>query len=605
MTPRHHLALVLFPLLGLPDLSHAAAKAEPHNVILFVTDGLRSGMVSKETAPAMTALRDGGVNFQNSHSMYPTVTTANASAFATGHYLGDTGDWGNTLYVGFPVAKALDSITPFLENDAVLGEMDQHFGGDYLNAETVMAAARAAGYGTASVGKLGPVLIQDHTARDGLSTIIIDDATGKNDPADGPRRGIPLSPKTIAAMDAAGLMLTAPGADVPNKQQQDYFTAAFTKAVLPLLKSGLKAGGKPFYAVFWSRDPDGSQHNQTDSTGRLTPGINGLTSLTAIGNADDDLAAVRAALAALGLDKTTDIIVAADHGFSTVYKESQTGISAKMAFGDTAAANLPAGFLAIDLSRALSMKLWDPDNGNVKIGDGVHPKRGNGLLGDDPAKPEVAVAANGGSDLIYLPQADARVLAGKVVDALLAEDYVSGIFVRDDLGPIAGTLPMSAINLKGAAVTPSPAIVVNFKSFSTGCDKPLNCSAEIDDTPLAQGQGNHGSFNRADTFNFQAAIGPDFKQGFVDTAPSSNADIAVTIAHILGVTPKSPGKMTGRVLTETLTGGAMPAVKKQTLKSAPAANGLVTILDMQSVGETRYFDAAGFPGRTVGLTDRP
>jgi hypothetical protein len=601
MTPRRYLALVLFPLLGFPVFSQAAAKTEPHNVILFVTDGLRSGMVNKENAPAMTALRDAGVNFQNSHSMYPTVTTANASAFATGHYLGDTGDWGNTLYVGFPVSKALDSITPFLENDAVLGEMDQHFGSDYLNAETVMAAARAAGYGTASVGKLGPVLIQDHTARDGLSTIVIDDATGKNEASDGPRRGIPLSPKTIAAMDAAGLMLTAPGTDVPNREQQDYFTAAFTKAVLPILK----AGGKPFYAVFWSRDPDGSQHNQTDSTGRLTPGINGVSSLMGIANADGDLAAVRAALAALGLDKNTDIVVAADHGFSTIYKESGTGISAKMAFDDVARANLPPGFLSIDLSRALSMKLWDPDSGNVKIGDGMHPKRGNGLLGADPSKPDIAVASNGGSDLIYLPQAGAADLAGKVVAFLLAQDYVSGIFVRDDLGPIPGTLPLSAVGLKGAAVTPSPAIIVNFKSFSTGCDRPLNCAAEIADTNLGQGQGMHGSLNRADTFNFQAAIGPDFKQAFVDTAPSSNADIAVTIAHILGLTPKSAGKLTGRVLTETLTGGTMPSVKKQTVKSAPAANGLVTILDMQSVGETHYFDAAGFAGRTVGLSDRP
>jgi hypothetical protein len=30
-------------------------------------------------------------------------------------------------------------------------------------------------------------------------------------------------------------------------------------------------------------------------------------------------------------------------------------------------------------------------------------------------------------------------------------------------------------------------------------------------------------------------------------------------------------------------------------------NGLRTIVNMQFVGRTRYFDAAGFPGRTVGL----
>ena len=36
-----------------------------------------------------------GVDFRNSHSLYPTVTTPNASAIATGHYIGDTGDFGN------------------------------------------------------------------------------------------------------------------------------------------------------------------------------------------------------------------------------------------------------------------------------------------------------------------------------------------------------------------------------------------------------------------------------------------------------------------------------------------------------------------------------
>ena len=35
--------------------------------------------------------------------------------------------------------------TPFIENDAVLGEVDEHFAGDYLNQETILKAARAAG----------------------------------------------------------------------------------------------------------------------------------------------------------------------------------------------------------------------------------------------------------------------------------------------------------------------------------------------------------------------------------------------------------------------------------------------------------------------------
>jgi arylsulfatase A-like enzyme len=599
MTPVKALAFSLF-VFGAPYIAQAQPAAKksdaPHNVILFIADGLRAVMVDKDTAPTMTEIRDGGVNFRNSHSVFPTLTTANASVFATGHLLGDTGDWANTLYSGFPVSKALDTVTPFVENDAVLGELDQHFG-DYLDEQTVLSAARAAGFSTAAVGKLGPALIQDHTARDGEATIVIDDATGNNGVNDGPRRGIPLSQPVIDAMNAAGLLLTAPATDIPNREQQDYFTDAFTKVVLPMFKTR----GKPFYAVFWSRDPDGTQHNQTDGKGKLLPGINGLSSLMAIHNADDDLARIRDTLKAQGLDQTTDIIVASDHGFSTIYKESVTSTATKMLFTDSPIGLLPNGFLALDLARALKLPLFDPDNSSVKIGDGMHPKRGNGLLGADPAHTEVIVAANGGADLIYLPGGDVRGTAVKIVAALLAQDYTSGIFVRDDLGPIPGTLPLSAIGLKGSAVTPAPAIVVNFKSFALGCDVPLKCTAEIADAQYGQGQGMHGSFSRADTYNFQAAIGPDFKHGFVDPAPSSNADIGQTIAHILGLKLKGDGKQVGRVLSEALSGGTTPAVKSETLRSQPAANGLTTVVNMQSVGGYHYFDAAGFANRTVGL----
>src|SRR5580692_12002586 len=135
----------------------AAAKAEPpHNVILFVPDGLRALMVTPENAPTFAAIRDQGINFKNPHSLFPTFTTPNASAMATGHYLGDTGDFSNTIYTGFPVPGAGESLTPFLESDPVLGDVDEHFEGDYLDEVTILKAARAEGFSTATVGKLGP-----------------------------------------------------------------------------------------------------------------------------------------------------------------------------------------------------------------------------------------------------------------------------------------------------------------------------------------------------------------------------------------------------------------------------------------------------------------
>ena len=129
-------------------LSAGAASAQnntPHNLILFVPDGLRGRIVSPQTAPAMAEIRDKGVNFKNSHSLFPTFTTANASAMSTGHYLGDTGDFSNTIYAGYSSVPAGDTVVPFLENDAVLADIDDHMNGDYLNEETILKMARAEG----------------------------------------------------------------------------------------------------------------------------------------------------------------------------------------------------------------------------------------------------------------------------------------------------------------------------------------------------------------------------------------------------------------------------------------------------------------------------
>jgi hypothetical protein len=41
------------------------------------------------------------------------------------------------------------------------------------------------------------------------------------------------------------------------------------------------------------------------------------------------------------------------------------------------------------------------------------------------------------------------------------------------------------------------------------------------------------------------------------------------------------------------------------LISEPAPNGLTTVVNTQTVRETRYFDAGGFVGRTVGLSATP
>src|ERR1700736_6638296 len=548
---------------GLTLLSAGTALAQngtPHNLILFVPDGLRALKVTPETAPAMAEVRDKGVNFKNPHSLFPTFTMANASGMATGHHLGDTGTFSNTIFTGYTSAPAGDTVVPFIENDAVLGDIDEHFGGNYLNEETILMMARAQGFSTAAIGKVGPTLIFDHSDRadrPGLHSIVIDDSTGA-------KNGVPLSDEMKDALTKANLPLVppsrgdngksgdakTPGTLVPNTAQQAYFADVASKIVLPMFK----ARNKPFVLVFWSRDPDGTQHNTGDSLNTVTPGINGPTSLAAIKNADNNLAQLRKALDDLGLAATTNIMIAADHGFSTISKESKTSPAAKATYADTPKDFLPIGFVAIDLAKALDLPLFDPNDNNARVPDNAHPKAGNGLLGQDPTNPDLVVATNGGSDLIYLPKKDKK-LAERTIKALLEQDYVSGLFVDDKLGRFPGTLEMSQLGLKGKAVTPNPSIVVNFRSYVEGCNEPTNCSVEVADTVLRQGQGMHGSFGRGDTMNFIAAIGPDFKAGYVDPLPVSNADIGMTIAQLMDLRPAAAGGLIGRMMSEALPNG--------------------------------------------------
>jgi arylsulfatase A-like enzyme len=627
----------------------SATSSEPaplRNVVLFVADGLRHDSVTADTAPTMFRLRQRGVDFVNSHSMYPTFTTPNASALATGHGLGDTGDFGNALYVGHLIGRdpATATLTPFIENDLLLARLNEYYNGNYLGEPTLTDLARASGYAVAVVGKVGPAAIQDISEIQAVlndfqptSATVIDDSTGP--------QGIPIPGDVKIEMNSSGLAASAPdrsnghdelgprhsngrpGTLSANFHQQQYLADVATQAVLPTFRKQLK----PFFLVFWSRDPDGTQHNQGDSLDQLYPGINGPTSRAAIRNADNDLWQIVDYLKANDLDRDTDVIVVSDHGFSTISKRetSRTGtpttsFSASKLYLDVKEGYLPPGFLAIDLAHALKKPLYDPDAAPFVTSDGSYYQRidlcdcadsrfmqhssfGNGLIGGSGRVPapleatdaDVVIAANGGSDLIYLPQegsgaAAANKQLAQTISAFLAQqDYVDGIFVRDDLGDLPATLPLSAIGLMGSTKLPRPAIVVAFKTFPLGSD-PLLTRVEIADSSLQEGQGMHGSLSRADTFNTMLAFGPDFKPEYVDHAPASNADIAVTIAALLKLKfPDGNGALRGRVLSEALRGsGDSPDFTQPPPRTSSQASpkGMKTVLHYQTLSDHTYYD---------------
>ncbi len=595
-------------------LTALPAWAGQRNVVIFVADGLRYSSVTPQTAPTMAKLRAEGVDFTNSHAVYPTLTTANASAIATGHYLGDTGDYANTLFLGFPVSCAQGATLTFLEDDCILREVKTHYPDGYLAQTTLLQAARASGYNTVIVGKKGPSAIQFLGALDsrddnveGPLGIFIDDATNRAENLDGtPTKSTTLHGLLGAEVLSATGDLAPAFTTMPNLSQQSYLLQATTQVLIPDLKNS----GKPFAMLFWSRDPDATQHGAIDSEGNLLPGINSTNARAAIANADNDLKGILDALAQYGLKDNTDIFVIADHGFSTIAK----GIPNPD--GTMQRNSLPGGFLAVDVAHWLGdAKIFDADRANAELdlSSGDHPERGCAFIGPSPDAPQAIVAANGGSDFIYVPDGpDARANAKRIFAKLVEAPYVGALFVNDDLlkggdpKDFAGALPMSEINLMGSSNVPRPTFIIGFRSFDVkGCKLGEQmCAAEIADTTLHTGQGMHGSFSRADTRNFMAAIGPDFKAKFADIAPVGNVDVAPTLAHILGVKLGGPGTLKGRVIAEALKGGKLPKVTIRHIASPQAANGAKTVLDLEEVGSTRYFDAAGIPGRTVGLSAR-
>jgi len=641
--------------------ANAAKKpAAKRNVIIFIADGLRHGSVNATDTPAFYRVRTQGVHFVNSHSIFPTFTTANASVISTGHLLGDTGDFSNTIYPGFAIfntgnfGKTPGTLTPFIENDQVLADLDDHFSGNYLNEETILSFARKNGYNTASVGKLGPASIFDVSQLQPAGqqfpvpvTVFIDDATGS-------ASGVPLPSAITTALQNAGLATVAPGRTngapstsqqsngfsgnnttpgtlAANTVQQQYFVDTLTKAVLPTFVQN----GQPFVAVFWSRDPDGTQHNQGDSLNSLVPGINGPTSKAAVQNADKNLQQILDYIQSdPALAASTDIFVTADHGFSTISHHEADALG-KTVVDDYASqfiykdatgrqevntGSTPPGFVAIDLAHFFGLPLFDPDN-QVLAADGVtfvyepvdptipqqtttirqRPASGDGLIGGTGKIPKVGeatdakiiVAANGGSDLIYVPDHDWRTLHA-IVRFLLTQKYAGGLFVDDSFGPIPGTLPLSAIGMKGDTSVPTPAIALNFRNFALDPLNPDMTRVELADSGLQEGQGMHGSFSRGDTFNNMAAIGPDFKRGFTDIAPVSNADVVPTLAKILGFNIPANGDLQGRVLKEALLGGpnVRPWDLDQRIHQSFKDLGVRTVLVYQRFDGHRYYDAA-------------
>jgi hypothetical protein len=597
ITKRRRIALVAAAMAVIASTSAMRAIARPAQpegriFVLMVWDGLRPDLVDPRDTPNLTALARGGVRFDRHHAAFPSITMVNAGVLATGGDPGAVGILDDLIY--FPRAlghKAAESIPALgslvdsplnIEHSQYVEALDGKggFAGHLIGVESVARQVEKAGGYVAIVGKQGPTFLFDDkpsqsAKAEGRYLFVADDMAA---PA-----SIMPEFKQMPPMRSSALYSVS--------DRDAWFTQIMIRRALPAAKAAA-AKGLPAFIVLWQHNPDLVQHAAGLGT---QPAINALRAC------DANLGRLRAALAALGISRKTDLMVVSDHGFATI--RMQVSLA--------------------DLLVTAGIKK-------------SHESR------------DITVAANGGNDLVYLSRAafpdqeTRRATLARIVDFAEAQEWCGPIFSQqpsragaaqngDYLGWIPGTFSQRAFGFHNAKR--SADLVISFRELPdpdnrglTGPDNPafelarggqkavanhsFNLVRPVEgvmyaDAPhFTTGMGMHGAAGAREMHNFCAAEGPDFRRHFIDPDPTGNIDVPATIRWILG-RPAVPGA-SGRVMSEALSRGARvsSAPYSTTLKAYLVIQGaeIVTTLELTRFGAREYLDGSTVAHNPLGAS---
>ena len=471
----------------------------PHSVLVVVFDGLQPSQITPALMPNLAEFAHSGVAFANHHPVFPTVTRVNASSIVTGCLPGRHGLAGNTfLCRDYAPRQVIAAMEP-----------------------TLQAVADATGQAL-----LVPTLA-DILGRRGLAYIAIGTGTSGNaylhNPNAATAGGATIHPDfTLPRPLHAQLSARFgdwPEADLPNTARLSHARRILTEYILP--------ERNPAVALLWSSEPDKTQHADGVGIGRAP---------RALAEADAEFGALLAWLEQTGRAGNTDVLVASDHGYSTISRVIPVEPMLR-----------EAGFPPIEQERG------------------------------------VAVAANGGSVLFYINDGDAGT-AEKLAAWLTAQDWCGPLFAARRVGQPAGALPAGLIGCDGPR---SPDLLMSFpwSSEPNAAGYPGFAPA----TGGAPRQGQHGSMSRHELRNVGLARGPSFRNGVVLDTPTGNTDLAPTILRLLGITGADAG-MDGRVLEEALAPDAAHTPEPAVAKYHAARGEYRQTLQVSRVGKSRYVD---------------
>lgn len=549
---------------GLPSLlavligvgcSHApsrsdATRPERARVIVFVWDGLRPEAITRTDTPNLYALRQEGTEFPDHHSVYPTFTMVNAAALATGNFPASTAYYGNYIFQPGPDGKDtagkavhFDREVVFTEDFGVLRSLDANLGGRLLSRPTLFEAAQRAGLKTATVGKAGPAFLQDLH----LGGVVIDEQVVLPDTLTEELRAAlpslrwPLGPEKL---------LTLADGVTPDPTARSSRHAKANAAMIDVYLDHVLVKA-PDLTVLWLRDPDSTSH---------VYGLGSPAYRDALVRQDALLGKLLERLRANGMRESVDLVVMSDHGHTSVGNPLRSAPAAggEPEAGEIRLAHLltQAGFEAFDGTGCLYSPVLSPYPTQESHGECPGLARYSTpsyLLPAQLGPRAVIIAVNGGSDYLYLPSKDPKLVL-ELARFLQGRPEVASLFVAARYGSVPGTLPLSEIFAEDA-LGRHPDVVIGYGFDETAA---VRCVSGVEFAGMTRSRyrGMHGTLGPNDLRAVLIAQGPHFHARFRDPLPTGNADIAPTVAALLGL--DLPGT-DGRPLLEAIEGSGTTA----------------------------------------------
>lgn len=248
--------------------------------MLVVLDGLRPDYVTPERMPNLHTWSLGGVIGDKHHSVFPTVTRVNASAFATGCYPERHGILGNTVF--FPEVDPANGLGT--GSRTTLMRIEEATRGNLLTAPSLGEILEQAGKKilVVSSGSSGSSFLLNHKGK-GAGTIHYEYTLPED-----------LMPRVHSAIGPP------PKEGYPNAALNHWAADALLRVGLDQLH--------PDVVLVWLSDPDHTAHK----AGMGYPLTN-----EALSKVDAEFGRILAGLRERGLHEKTNLFVASDHGFST------------------------------------------------------------------------------------------------------------------------------------------------------------------------------------------------------------------------------------------------------------------------------------------------